>query len=341
MPTVKDVAELAGVSTATVSRVLNNSPKVSDDTRAKVAWAMEQLGYRPNRIARNLRKQSTQAIGVIIPDIQNHFFVSVVRGIEDVAYANRHVLLLCNTDDSPLREKVYVDVLLSEGVAGVIICASDETTSCEVVRTLIDAEVPVVALDRKLPGLAVDTILADNVGAIRSATAYLINAGHRRIGLISGPDYLAPGRERRQGYEQALAEHGLPLDRSIVKITDFTPEQARRATRALLDMPAPPTALLVCSGLMTLETLKEIKRRGLTTPDDIALVGFEDTVMDHCLHEPFPVITQSTYALGQTAAELLFRRLREPDAPIQEVRLETQLSIDSQRLEVGTTRGGD
>jgi DNA-binding LacI/PurR family transcriptional regulator len=328
MSTVKDVAELAGVSTATVSRVLNNSPKVADDTRTRVVWAMEQLGYRPNRLARHLRKQTTQTIGAIIPDIQNHFFVSVVRSIEDVAFANHHVLLLCNTDDSPAREKAYIDVLLAEEVAGVIICASDETVSCDAVRALVEHGIPVVALDRELPQLNVDTVLTDNIGASRSATDYLIVSGHKRIGLISGPDYLAPGRERRQGYELALASHGIPLDPAIVKITDFTPEQAGVAIRELLDMSDPPTAVLGCSGLTTLEALKEINRRGLRIPDHVALVGFDDTVLDHCLYKSFPLITQSTYELGQVAAHLLFRRLEDPGAPVQKVRLQTQLVLD-------------
>ncbi len=328
MTTVKDVAELAGVSTATVSRVLNNSPRVAEDTRARVHQAIEQLNYRPNRLARHLRKLATQTVGVIIPDIQNHFFVSVVRGIEDIAFANHHVLLLCNTDDSPSREKTYIDILLAEEVAGVIICAADETISCKAVRALVDHQVPVVALDRELPDLSVDTVLTDNIEACRSATEYLITAGHKRIGLIAGPDYLAPGRERRQGYELALASYDLPLDPSIIKITDFTPEQARAAIKELLDERIPPTAVLVCSGLMTLEVFKQIQRRGLSIPDDIAVVGFDDTVMNHCLRSPFPLITQSTYDLGQFAAHLLFRRLADPTIPVQRIRLKTQLVFD-------------
>ncbi len=325
MVTVKDVASLAGVSTATVSRVLNGYPNVSDETAARVTRAVAQLGYRPNRVARSLRVQTSQAIGVIIPDIQNNFFVSIVRGIEDVAIAHNHILLLCNTDDHPAREENYVDLLLGEGIAGLIICASDEKQSSVPVRRVIEQAVPVVALDRALSDLEVDTVLTDNVAASREATEYLIARGHQRIGVIAGPDYLTPGRERRQGYEQALAAHGIPLDPALIRVTDFRPSQAREEARALLDLPKPPTGLLVCSGLMTVEVLRELKVRHLDPMRDLALVAFDDTVLSRCLCPDFPLIMQSTYELGHTAAELLFERMRDTEKPARTVRFETGL----------------
>ncbi len=327
MATVKDVAVLAGVSTATVSRVLNGHPNVSPEARARVARAVEQLGYRPNRVARNLRVQTSQTVAVIIPDIQNNFFVSVVRGIEDVAIARDHILLLGNTDDSLSREARYIDVLLAEGVAGIIICASDGERSCVAVRRAVEQGVPVVALDRQLQGLDVDTVLADNVGASRMATDYLIANGHTRIGLIAGPDYLTPGRERREGYEQALAAHGLPVDPGLVKVTDFRPSQAREAAQTLLDAPEPPTAMLVCSGLMAVEVMREMAVRQLDPRRDIALVAFDDTVLNRCLCPPIPLITQSTYELGQAAAELLFARMHDPQQPARTLRLQTRLLL--------------
>ncbi|NPV68367.1 MAG: LacI family DNA-binding transcriptional regulator [Anaerolineae bacterium] len=337
MTTVKDVAVLAGVSTATVSRVLNGHPNVSPETRARVARAVEQLGYRPNRVARNLRVQTSQTIAVIIPDIQNNFFVSVVRGIEDVAIVRDHILLLGNTDDSLSREARYIDVLLAEGVAGIIICASDGERSCVAVRRAVEQGVPVVALDRQLHGLDVDTVLTDNVGASRTATDYLIANGHIRIGLIAGPDYLTPGRERREGYEQALAAHGLPVDPALVKVTDFRPSQAREAARTLLDAPEPPTAMLVCSGLMAVEAMRELAARHLDPQQDIALVAFDDTVLNRCLCPPIPLITQSTYELGQAAAQLLFARMHDPQQPTRTLRLPTSLLLPESVSAVGHT----
>ncbi len=327
MATVKDVATLAGVSTATVSRVLNGHRNVSAETRARVAQAIEQLGYRPNRVARNLRVQSSRTIGVIIPDIQNNFFVSAVRGIEEVAIVRDHILLLGNTDDSLSREARYIDVLLAEGVAGIIICASDGVRSCVAVQRAVEHGVPVVALDRRLHELDVDTVLTDNVAASRTATDHLIEHGHTRIGLIAGPDYLTPGRERREGYEQALSAHGLPLDPALVRITDFRAGQGRIALQALLEAPAPPTALLVCSGLMTVEVLRELGARGLTVNRDIALVAFDDTVVSGCLCPPIPLIVQSTYELGQAAAQLLFERIAHPHQPAHILRLQAQLQV--------------
>jgi LacI family transcriptional regulator len=327
MATVKDVASLAGVSTATVSRVLNGHPRVAEATRLRVARAMEQLRYHPNRVARSLRVQTSQTIGVIIPDIQNNFFVSAVRGIEDVAIARNHILLLCNTDDSLSREVSYVDVLLAEGVAGLIICASDGERSCVAVQRAIDQGVPVVALDRELHGLNVDTVLTDNITAGRMAAEYLIERGHSRIGLIAGPDYLTPGKERREGYEQALGAHGMAMETTLVKVTDFRLGQGHKALQALLELPDPPAALLVCSGAMTVEVLRELTTRGLHVPQDIDLVAFDDTVVSNCLCPPIPLIVQSTYELGQTAAHLLFERMSKPQQPNRTLRLQAGLQV--------------
>ncbi|MFQ6057978.1 MAG: LacI family DNA-binding transcriptional regulator [Anaerolineae bacterium] len=325
MVTVKDVAKLAGVSTATVSRVLNNHPHIADETRSRVLWAMEQLGYQPSRVARRLRMKSTQILGLIISDIANPFFTSVVRGIEDVAYANQYSLLLCNSDEDPARESLYVDVLQAERVAGIIISPADEnSTSCE---PLLKNGVPIVAMDRRLRQFDVDTVLVDNVKGAYQATSHLIRLGHRRIGLIGGPPRITTGRERREGYEKALSEHGLEVDQSLIKIGDFKQDSGYQRACELLEMDDPPTAIFTANNLMTLGALNAIHEKGLNIPRDVAIVGFDDMPWAPSLDPPLTAVAQPTYELGCTAADLLLQRIADKDREIVEMKLEPTLII--------------
>jgi LacI family transcriptional regulator/LacI family repressor for deo operon, udp, cdd, tsx, nupC, and nupG len=325
MVTVKDVADLAGVSTATVSRVLNNHPQVADETRSKVLWAMEELGYQPSRVARRLRMEVSQILGLIISDIANPFFTSVVRGIEDIAYANQYSLLLCNSDEDPAREKLYVNVLQAERVAGIVISPADEnSTSCE---PLLRNDVPVVAMDRRLCQFDVDTVLVDNVKGAYQATSHLIRLGHRRIGLIGGPSRITTGRERLEGYEKALSEYGLELDQSLIKIGDFKQESGYQRACELLEMDDPPTAIFAANNLMTLGALNAIHEKGLSIPRDVAIVGFDDMPWAPSLDPPLTAVAQPTYELGCTAANLLLQRIADKDREIVEMKLEPTLII--------------
>ena len=325
MATVKDVADLAGVSTATVSRVLNNHPQVADETRSRVLWAMEQLGYQPNRVARRLRMKSTQILGLIISDIANPFFTSVVRGIEDVAYANEYSLFLCNSDEDPAKEALYVDVLQAERVAGIIISPADEnSTSCE---PLLRNALPITVMDRRLRLFDVDTVLVDNVKGACQATSHLIHLGHHRIGLIGGPSQITTGRERREGYEKALSEHGVELDQRLIKIGDFKQYSGYQKACELLEMDDRPTAIFTANNLMTLGALNAIHEKGLKVPQDVAIVGFDDMPWAPSLDPPLTAVAQPTYELGCTAANLLLRRIADKDRKIVEMKLEPTLII--------------
>jgi DNA-binding LacI/PurR family transcriptional regulator len=325
MVTVKDVADLANVSTATVSRVLNNYPQVADETRSRVLWAMQELGYQPSRVARRLRVKGTQILGLIISDIANPFFPSVVRGIEDIAYANQYTLLLCNSDEDPARARLYVNVLQAERVAGIIISPADEnSTSCE---PLIRNDVPIVAMDRRLRLFDVDTVLVDNVKGAYQATSHLIRLGHRRIGLIGGPFRITTGRERREGYEKALRESGLELDQRLIKVGDFKQDSGYRRACELLEMEDRPTAIFAANNLMTLGALNAIHERGLDIPGDVAIVGFDDMPWAPSLDPPLTAVAQPTYELGCTAINLLLQRIADKDREIVEMKLEPTLII--------------
>ncbi|HBY92559.1 MAG: LacI family transcriptional regulator [Ardenticatenaceae bacterium] len=324
MATVKDVARRAGVSTATVSRVLNNKGQVSATARAKVLAAVEALNFKPSRVARNLRVRRTQLIGLIISDIQNPFFAWVTRGVEDAAYQNGYSLILCNSNEDPTRERMYLEVMHAEEVAGVILATTQDTGHD---RTLLCGPIPTVAVDRTIDDLEIDTVVVDNVRGAYEAVAHLLRSGHRRIGLIAGPPRLSTARERQQGYEQAHNDFDIPVDPALVRHGNFKQDSGYEHVRDLLTHPKQPTALFVANNLMTLGALNAIHELGLRIPDEVAIVGFDDMPWAMSLNPPLTVVAQPHYELGRAAADLLLRRLTDREASAIHVCLPPTLII--------------
>ena len=326
-PTMKDVAGQAEVSVATVSRVLNGKGTVTSELRRRVLDAVEQLQYRPNRVARNLRTRSAKTIALVVPDIQNPFFVAVARGVEKVAFREGYTVFLCNTDDDLERENAYFQLLSDESVAGVILCATDERRSSIHVRKAVEQGIAVVGLDRRLENTMIDVVLSDNFGGARTAVSYLIEQGHERIGLIAGPSIYAPARERRMGYEYALTDHGLPVDPELIKVTDFKSPGAKIATEELMSAPDRPTALFLTSGNVAIGSLGALHHLGLSIPEDISLIVFDDLDWAAAYNPPISAVAQDTRQLGGLAGDLLLRRIRGDEEPPQERRLPTQLIV--------------
>ena len=323
--TIKDVAKRAGVSTATVSRVLNGDERVTPAYREAVQRAVAELDYRPDRIARNLRARRSQMLGLIISDIENPFFTSVVRGVEDVAYENDHTILLCNSDEDPEKERLYLDIMTAERAAGVIVSAACETDNHS--RAVLQAGIPVVAMDRRMRDLEVDTVVVDSAEGAYQLVRHLLESGHRRIGLIGGPQQVTTAREREAGYLRALAEHGLRPDPALIKSTDYKLAGGYEATCQLLELEQPPTAMFAANNLTTLGALNCIHERGLRIPEDVAIGGFDDMPWATSLNPPLTAVAQPTYELGRTAADLLLRRIRDKGHNVVEVKLATRLVI--------------
>jgi DNA-binding LacI/PurR family transcriptional regulator len=333
-PTIKHVADAAGVSTATVSRVLSGLAGVSADVGDRVRAAVRTLGYQPNRVARSLRVRTTRTIGVVIPDIENPFFTRVVRGIEEVLQAAEYSLLLANSNETPSRERINLATLQAEGVAGVIFTAVEGQRLDY--RELLGERLPMVALSRVLPGLKVDTVTVANAEGGRMAVAHLIALGHRRIGFISGPIGISTARERQSGYEKALQEAGLPVSRDLIQYADFRQSGGYSSMQQLLDMRVPPSAVFAGSNLMTLGALQAIHERGFAIPDKIAIVGFDDMPWAVSLQPPLTAVAQPAFEVGTSAARLLLERLHDPDRPIRHVVLETRLVV---RASCGSRQG--
>jgi LacI family transcriptional regulator len=323
--TVRQVAALAHVSTATVSRALAGDGGVSQQLRRRVLEAAARLNYRPNRAARNLRIQRSFTIGVVIPDIQNFFFTGIVRGIEDVLQTGGYTYLLGNSDGQPDRERLYIETLRDEGAAGLIIVPSERDAIPY--RQLQKQGVPLVLLDRGVPSLAVDQVAVTNEEGVRIAVDHLIAKGHRRIGFVGGPPDIDVARMRLAGYRAALDAAGVTFDVEYVRTGQFQQIGGYAATLDLLSLPLPPTALFLANNLMTLGAFQALHERGLRIPDDVAVIGFDDMPWSTSLQPPLTAVAQPTFELGATAAQLLLARLHDPTRPFRRVVLDTPLII--------------
>ena len=324
--TIEDVARQAQVSRATVSRVLNNNSRVDETLRLRVLDAIQELDYQPNHIARRLRAQSSTVIGLIISDIQNPYFISVIRGVEDSAYANRMSIVLCNSDEDERKQQLYLQVIESEHVAGLIVVPANSRDSAAFAR-LTQAGIPIILLDRMVDNLRADTVTVDNVRGAYEAVSHLIALGHKRIGIITGQRHLTTAAERYDGYREALTAAGLPLDEALVKFGDFKTDSGYRLARELMSAPDRPEALFVANNLMTLGALRALRELGIRIPQEMPLVGFDDMPWSGELYSPLTAVSQPTYELGQEAVQLLMRRIAQPNAPYRTVILQTRLII--------------
>ncbi len=322
-PTIQDVSRLAGVSTATVSRVLADYEAVSDETRQRVFEAIRTLNYQINRNARNLRKSTTSKIGVVISDIQNPFFGSVVRGIEKVTIAGDYTIILGNSDEDPEREKKLITMLLEEGVAGIIFVPTN--TDCFFYEGLISSGTPFVTTDRKINSCALDMVSVDNYEGSSSAVRKLIELGHQRIAFIGGLEHLSVMKERESGYLDTLKAHNLCVPDGFVRRGNNRQDGGYQAMKELLNLTQPPTAVLIANNLMTLGGLQAIHETGIKIPEQISLIGFDDMDWAPSLQPPLSVVAQPAYEMGEKAAALLVERIQDPQSPTKQVTLQTAL----------------
>ncbi len=325
MTTMQDVAERAGVSVTSVSHVINATRPVSEELRQRVLAAMDELGYQRNLLARSLRRGQTHTIGIIVPDNVNPFFAEIARGIEDVSYERGYSLILCNSDSNLDKELHYTGVLVDKQVDGIVFVAAGH--SIERVVGLQRRNVPVVLVDRELPGANADVVLADNARGGWLATQHLLTLGHRRIGCITGPSELTPSADRVAGYRQALAEAGIAVDSELIRRGDFHFASGYDAAQQLLALPDPPTALFACNDLMAVGAIRAAADMGRNTPADLSIVGFDDVPLASFICPPLTTVAQPVYDMGALAARLLLERIENPTAPPTRHMLDVQLVV--------------
>jgi LacI family transcriptional regulator len=305
MASIKDVAELAGVSVASVSRVLNTSRPVAGDTRERVVAAARQLNYSIDRRARAIRLKKSGTLGLIVADLGNPFTAQVIRSIEAVAYRNGHDLFLCNSDEDADRERLHCQAMAAQRIGGVIVLPV--TFSGAAFAPLRSNDIPIVCLDRKVDDLALDAVLVNNDAGGTMAAVALFDAGHRNIGVI-GANRTTPGRDRMSAFRRTLLERGIVLEDELVREADYKEEGGYAETIAVLARKHRPTALFVVNHPMTIGALRAIRDLGLRVPSDVSLVAFDDPTWAPFLNPALSTVRQPTDELGTCAAEMLIER---------------------------------
>ena len=305
--TMKDVALQANVSTATVSRALMNPEKVSQATRNRVEQAALEVGYLPQMQGRNMKRNESRTILVIVPDICDPFFSEVIRGIEVTAAAQGYLVLIGDCAHQNQQEKTFIDLIITKQIDGMLLLGSrlPFDASIEEQRNLP----PMVMANEFAPELGLPTVHIDNLTASFDAVNYLHELGHQRIACIAGPEEMPLCHYRLQGYVQALRRCGITVDPHYIARGNFTYEAGANALEQLLALPQPPTAIFCHSDIMALGALSYAKRQGLKVPDDLSIIGFDNISLAEFCDPPLTTVAQPRFDIGRAAMLLLLNQL--------------------------------
>lgn len=309
--TIKDVASRAGVSSTTVSRVINQNGYVSESVRKKVLNVIQELNYTPSQMAVNLSKKRMNTIGAIVPDICNSFFSEVYYAASKLAEQHNFRMILCNTDDNIKMETIALQDMISYRVSGIIITpvSDKDSTNVDLLKNMKNMGIPVVFVDREMKGVDYDGVFVDNIRSSYDATDLLLREGHRKISIIAGQQDTIPGRERMIGYTNAMRDWGVEPFKEHLIIADFKAEKSFYATTKLLQSKNPPTAFFTCNNLMTLGCLRAILSCGKRIPDDVALVGFDEIDLLDIVGYNISVVSRATTEMGTIATQLLLNQI--------------------------------
>lgn len=320
MATIYEVAERAGVSASTVSRVISGTRAVNPELAKRVQDAAEELGFRPNRTARNLRLQRSAIIALVIPDIENPFFTSLARGVEDVAQKSNYNVILCNTDEDPAKEASYLDVIEADRMAGAIVAG---TSSSEAPAKLVAAGMPLVAVDRAITGVDVDTVLVDNTDSAREATGRLLSAGYRRIACITGPTDVPSLAQRVTGFREAIAAtrgaRAIMAERPALHIGDGVDAMVE-----LLAAKQRPDAVFAVNNTLALGAVQALRSAGVQ-PGEFGFASFGLAPWTEAVGWPMVTVEQPTRELGSIAATMLLERMAGDTRPPRSVVLPTHV----------------
>jgi len=319
--TIKDIAQVLGISPSTVSRALKDHPDINSGTKKAVNDLADKLKYQPNAVALSLKHSRSHTIGIIIPEIVHYFFSSVISGIEDVASQKGYTVIICQSNENFEREVANTRTLLSHRVDGILISISKETHSFNHFVNLQEGGIPLAFFDRIAPDINADQVINDDIDASYNATRHLIETGRTRISHFAGPQGLIIGRDRLQGYINALTEAGLPIDNRLIIEAD-TFEKARNAVVTMLDAGIVMDGIFAVNDMTAIGAMQTIQKRGYRIPDDISIVGFSDGYLSGVTNPHLSSVDQHGYEMGTTAAEMLFHRiLSEESEYVPEVKV--------------------
>lgn len=311
--TLKDIAKELGVSVSTVSKALNDSHEISEETKSKVKAFANYYNYKPNSLALKLKKQKSYLIGIIIPEIVHHFFSNVLRGIEDFANKRGYNIMFCISNESFQKEKLNIKMLLEGGVEGVLISVSSKTQKkkkYDHIQELIDNKFPLVLFDRVIEEINCDKVIINDEGGAFQATEHLIESGCKNIVLITLPKYITISKRRKKGYTNALTKHNIPIKNDLIIETNSEHKFRKKLEKLFNDKENLPDAILAANGEIYASIAMQIaKENGLKIPDDISIITFTDGVISKHASPPITTLVQHGFEIGMQAAELLINRI--------------------------------
>lgn len=314
MVTIADVAKRAGVSQTTVSHALSGKRPVAPQTQARIAQVIKDLNFRPSALARSLRVQYTQTIALVIPDITNPFYPTIARGLQDILIQSGYYVFICNTESAIDQEITFLTEAISRHVDGIVLASHYDRTNA--LQEFLDEKIPLISLESSINLPNVDIVSSDDYQGARHAIEYLLQKGHRRIGMIGSSQHHPTYEIRKAGYRDALLVAGIPYDENIVVQKDFTRSGGLEATQYLLDQfkhtlrENRPTALFCANDMVAIGAMDAIRKGGLSIPDDIAIVGYDDIEAAALIHPALTTVLNPAYKIGQTIGQLLLERIR-------------------------------
>ena len=314
--TIKDIAKALGLSTSTVSRALRDSYEISSDTKRLVLDYAEKMHYRPNPIALSLKENRSRSIGVIIPEIANHYFSQAINGIEAAAYERGYHVVIFQSQESYEREVEKIEYLAARRVDGLLMSLSSQTVDISHLKALQERGLPLVFFDRIPAEIETHKVVADNYNGAFDATTHLLQSGRKRIAHITSQPGLSITKERLNGYLAALEQHGVPFDENLVKYCRYSAEEVEANLNALFSLPTPPDAFLTAADRLALSYYAGLKKRDIRIPEDVAFVGFSNLSVPDLLNPPMSTVVQPAFQMGQIAAGLLLDLIdKSPKAP--------------------------
>lgn len=322
-PTIYDVAKEAGVSIATVSMVINNTGRISTKTRKKVLQVMDELKYYPSAAASTLTGKSTHTLGLLMPNIANPFYSELARSMEDRADELGYSVIVCSTDYKEEREQKYISLFLRKQVDGFIITSG--FNSVDLIKELVDQQIPIILVAYNISKFSLDTVSIDDYTGGYQATSYLAELGHQRIAVIT--ETVQSSVDRVRGYRNALQDYQLAYDDELCLETSATAANGAKATEQFLDLKEPPTAIFAFNDILALGAMEAIRKRGLSIPEDISIIGFDDTLLASYSNPPLTTVAQPLEDIGYQAIDLIVAEIEGTKRTTQRIMLPPKLVV--------------
>jgi LacI family transcriptional regulator len=323
--TIKDIAKALGVSIATVSRALTGSLDINPETKEKVQAKAKELHYKPNIQARNLLKSRNNMIGVVVPEFVTFFFPEIIIGIQEEMNKVGYQVLICQSNESSELERKNVEMLENSMVEGMIISVTKESKNIDLYQRLINEQMPIIFINRVLPGLDASQVIIDDRKWAFKAVEHLIKCGYKRIAHLAGNEHLSVTQRRVQGYKDALEKYDIPLQERLIMYVGVQQDRAKVGVDYLLSLKEKPDAIFAVNDPVAIGTILELRKRGIKVPEEIAVVGFSESPIGRILD--LTSVAQPTFKIGHIAADLLLERINKPQTPVEIKVLDAQLNI--------------